>query len=112
MSSTEEDPQFTQIWADAFAKYRKDTGRDITKDSTLKSLHPTDDLLTEIDGRLQGFEKFRHKQPKLWEVLRVSMKPVTLLGGMTQGASTLTPFWPASTVLGAVLFFVSVSLEL
>lgn len=103
-----EDTEFTQIWADAFNIYQEKTGRDIKRDPTLRMLHTTDDLLTQIEQREQKFEEFRNKKGKLWSVLRTAMKPVELLGGLTQGALTLTPFSPASTVLGAVLFLVGV----
>lgn len=111
MTSTGEDLQFTQIWAETFDKYQHDTKRDIKTDPVLARLRTMEDLLREIDKRQQGFEGFRRRHSKLWETLRAAMKPVELIGGMTQGALTLTPFSPASTVLGAVLFLVGVSLE-
>lgn len=103
-----EETEFTQIWADAFGIYKEKTGRDIKTDPTLRLLRTTDDLLLQVEQREHRFDSFRSKKSKLWSVLRSCMKPVELLGGLTQGALTLTPFSPASTVLGAVLFLVGV----
>ena len=106
-----QDTEFTQIWEEAFAIYKEKTGRDIRIDPTLQSLHTTDDLLDQLDQREKRFESFRGKKSKLWSVLRSCMKPIELLGGLTQGALSLTPFAPASTILGAVLFLVGVKIS-
>lgn len=108
MAAAEDEQQITRIWAEALDTYYKRTDRDIRKESTFATICTTDDLLKKIEGKQQNFENFRHKQGKLWEVLRAAMKPVELLGGLAQDAVSLTPFAPASAVLGAVLFLVGV----
>ena len=110
MADNGEDSQFTQIWADTFAKYQRDTDRDIKTVAILKDLNSTEDLLGKLDEGLQHFENYRHHKKALWHTLSTALKPVELLGNMTQGALTLTPFSPASQVFGAVLYFVDVSL--
>ena len=103
-----EEAEFNHIWAEAFALYQEKTGRDIRIDTTLLLIRTTDDLLDQVDRREKRFDSFRSKRSKLWSVLRSCMKPIELLGALAQGASTLTPFAPASTVLGAVLFLIGV----
>lgn len=103
-----EDSEFRQIWTNAFDIYEKTTGRDIKRDSVLRNLNSTEDLLAKISDEEQKFSDFRKKKEKLWSVLSVTMKPIELLGGLTQDTLTLTPFSPCSQVLGAVLYLVKV----
>lgn len=111
MATIGDDQLFTNIWADAFDNYSRQTGRDIRKQPTLATLHTTDDLLQAIEHKQQDFDQFRYKQAKLWEILHLTMKPVELLGDVAKGALGLTPFAPASAVFGAVLFLIGVSLS-
>lgn len=103
-----EDTEFRQIWANAFDIYKKKTGRDIKHDSVLRNLSSTKDLLAEINDEEQKFSDFRKKKEKLFSVLSATMKPVELLGGLTQDTLTLTPFSPCSQILEAALFLVRV----
>ena len=112
MSFDEDDSTFTQTWSDAFDAYKKSTGRDIKLDTALQRLNTTDDLLQKIESQQTDFDTFRSKHSKVWTSLSSAMKPIELLAGLAQGALTLTPFAPASTVLGAALFLIGVSQSL
>lgn len=109
MATTKDEQLFNNLWLDAFSNYHKQTDRDLRKEAILATIHTTDDLLKAIEQKQQDFEHFRHKRSKLWEILRLTMKPVELLSDVAKGILGLTPFAPASPFLGAVLFLIGVS---
>ena len=103
-----ESDQFTAIWKEAFDAYTDFTKRKLQNRDELRGLQTTDDLLTLIESHQDGFGSWRHQHAKTWNFLSNCMKPVTLLGGLTSNALSLTPFAPASTVLGAAFFLIQV----
>ena len=99
---------FDDLWRDAFDAYQRETGRPLLREHVLQTLHSPDDLLNEIESQSQEFGGWRSKNRKLWTTLSTLLVPVTALGGLAQDAVSLTPFAPASVVLGAVLYLVKV----
>jgi hypothetical protein len=100
------DPKFNELQNQALKSYLASMNRDPEDMAMLKKLHSSDDLyyLLETDHlKLRGC---RNKHLKFFSVLSMAIKPLELISGVAQSAVSLTPFAPAFTVLGAVLFLV------
>lgn len=100
--------QVEVLWADALKLYEDKAGRDISKEPGIREIRTTDDLLHLLELKDANFAKYRKKNGKFWRALNGCMQPITLLGGLTVSGLSLSPFAPASQVLGAVLFLVKV----
>jgi len=98
--------EFSQMWAEAYRRYEDETGRDLKLNPALESLRTTDDLIAHIEKTSENHGAFRSKHAKLWSQLLASMKPLEQIGTVAQAAVGLSPFAPASCLLGAVLFLV------
>ena len=97
------------IWSDAFKEYEKSTQRKLEAQPILAKLQTTENLLDKLQSRSKGFETWRNQHAKTWDFLSNCMKPIELLGRLTSNALSLTPFAPASTVLGAAFFLIDVN---
>jgi hypothetical protein len=100
--------QLEGLWADALELYEDKAGRDISKEPGIREIHTTNDLLQQLELKDANFVTYRKKNGKFWRGLNCCMEPITLLGGLTVSGLSLSPFAPASQVLGAVLFLVKV----
>jgi hypothetical protein len=106
-SSSGPDRPLELLWNATFERYHEQTGRDISKDESIRQLDSFDKILVEIAGDEKKFDAFRHHHPKLWDGLDKVARPIKKLGGITQSALSLTPFSSASPALGAILFLVA-----
>ena len=99
---------FETVWKDAFQAYEKSTKRRLQDQDILRKLQTTDDLLIQLQARQQAFGDWRRHHQKTWRFLSTCMRPVELLGNMASQAVSLSPFAPASLVLGAAFFLIDV----
>ncbi|KAI9825150.1 MAG: hypothetical protein M1826_007075 [Phylliscum demangeonii] len=101
------DSETSLMWAEAVSRYNETTGANLL-DAGFPKPQSADDLLTLVDLRHSSFSKFRSKRGKLFEVLKVALKPVQLLGKLAvPGASMAFP--PSSMVFGAVSYLIDVA---
>lgn len=103
MSSTQ---VFDDLWQQALDKYIDSTGRTEREQALLKQLKTPDDLETELAKERDRFETFRAKHGRLTGRLKKAVRPLTVLSGIASSAISLSPFAPASTIFGAVVFVV------
>ena len=106
--SMAESDSLDALWKEAFKAYEGSTERKLQHEPILKKLQTTKNLLTELENCHQGFGGWRNQHSKTWTFLSNCMKPVEMLGGLASDAISLTPFAPASTVLGAAFFLIDV----
>jgi hypothetical protein len=103
MSNTQ---AFDELWAKALDKYIETTSRTESEQALLKQLKTPDDLEKQLETDRDKFSSFRAKQGKLTGRLKKVVKPFTVLSGIASSAISLSPFAPASTIFGAVVFVV------
>lgn len=103
MSNTQ---AFGDLWEEALKKYFESTNRTDSEKALLKKLKSPDDLEALLETDHIGFSGFREKHAKLTGRLKAAVKPFTALSSVVSSAISLSPFAPASTVLGAVVFLV------
>ena len=96
-SSMAKNEEFSQMWAEGFSTYEKETGRDLKLNPALRSLRTTDDLLAQIAKASESQGTFRSKHSRLWSRLRASVKPLELFGAVAKAAIGLSPFAPATS---------------
>lgn len=101
-----DDVTFDQLWNEAVDKYMGTTNRSPEDKKLLLRLRKVDDLFDQIDEESTKFGAFRNKKPKFTNILKKAVKPFIALSGIAQSAISLTPFAPASTFFGAVVFLV------
>ncbi|KAJ4301622.1 hypothetical protein N0V90_003715 [Kalmusia sp. IMI 367209] len=97
---------FEQLWEEAVDRYMGTTNRTPEDKKLLLGLHNIDDLFNQIEKESTKFSAFRNKRARFRNVLTKSVKPFIALSDIAQSALSLTPFAPASTVFGAVVFLV------
>lgn len=101
-----DDATFDGIWDEAVTKYISATNKTPEDKKFLLSLKSSDDLFEQIEKESTRFSSFRSKKAKFRNVLSKSVRPFLVLSDLATSALSLTPFAPASTVLGAVVFLV------
>lgn len=100
------DTNFDDLWDHALEKYFKSTGRSSEEKSLMLKLRDPDDLFNQLEVDHQRFMSFRGKHSKLFNAVKQTVRPFMVLASIAQSAISLSPFAPASTVLGALVFLV------
>jgi hypothetical protein len=101
------DTTFDELWNTAVDNYMRSTGRSPEDKALLNRLHNAEDLYHHLDTDSRKFSDFRHKHAKFFNVLKSSVRPFMVLSEIASSAISFTPFAPASTILGAVVFLVN-----
>jgi hypothetical protein len=89
-----------------FSAYENETNRNLTRDSALRHLKSTDDLLVQIEVEGRAFHDWRNKHRRLWSSLSAFLAPVTAMNEIAFGAVSNYP--PAAALLGSVLYLIKV----
>jgi hypothetical protein len=97
---------FDDLWEQALEKYFKSTDRTDSEKALLKKLKSPDDLEKQLEKDHTKCDRFREKHGKLTGRLKAAIQPFTVLSNVASSAVSLSPFAPASTVFGAVVFLV------
>ena len=97
---------FDDLWEEALDKYIESTGRTPSEQAVLGQLKSPDDLEKQLETEHNKFASFRAKHGKLTGRLKKAIKPFTVLSSVASSAISLSPFAPASTIFGAVVFVV------
>lgn len=95
---------FDELWNQALENYLVSTRRTVEDRAVLKKLHSPEDLHGHLEADYHKFGKFREKHSKLSNTLSKAMRPFMVVSGAVSSALSVTPFAPASVVLGSVLF--------
>jgi hypothetical protein len=98
---------FDGLWEKALEKYFESTDRTDPVKALLKKLKSPDDLQTQLEKDHARFSSFRERHGKLTGRLKAAVKPFTVLSSVASSAVSLSPFAPASTVIGAVVFLMN-----
>jgi hypothetical protein len=72
----------------------------------LTKAHKAEDLAVQLQADHREFSIWREKHSNLTKALKNMMGPFMVLSGIARSAISLSPFAPASVVLGAVTFVV------
>jgi hypothetical protein len=105
-SESSTDARFDELWNQALDRYFDSTDRSPEDKTTLTAIHNAEDLSTQLKTGHGTFGDWRKKHSKFFSALSKGVKPFVLVSEIAQSAVGLTPFAPASTVLGAVFFLV------
>jgi hypothetical protein len=97
---------FNELWDIAVKAYLKSTGRKLDERSLMKKLHSLEDLSKQLELEQQKFSSFREKHSKLTHALHQTVRPFIAIADIATSAISLSPFAPASTILGAAVFMV------
>jgi hypothetical protein len=97
---------FDDLWEEALDKYIESTSRTPSEQALLGQLKSPDDLEKQLQTERNKFDNFRAKHGKLTGRLKKAIKPFTVLSSVASSAISLSPFAPASTIFGAVVFVV------
>jgi Cdc6-like AAA superfamily ATPase len=97
---------FEELWEKAVNKYFASTHRTYSEKVLLKQLKGPDDLQKQLETNHNQFVSFRARHGKLTGTLKKTVQPFIMLSGTASSAISLSPFAPASTILGAVVFLV------
>ena len=97
---------FEDLWEEALDKYIESTGRTLPEQALLGQLKSPEDLEKQLEMDCDRFTSFRAKHGKLTRRLKKAIKPFTVLSSVASSAISLSPFAPASTIFGAVVFVV------
>jgi hypothetical protein len=97
---------FEELWEEAVEKYIDSTGRTPVEQTLLGQLKSPQDLEKHLEGDRDKFDGFRAKHGKLTGRLKRVIRPFTALSNVASSAISVSPFAPASTIFGAVLFVV------
>ncbi|KAI9809387.1 MAG: hypothetical protein M1826_003922, partial [Phylliscum demangeonii] len=101
------DSEISRMWEEAVSQYNETTGVNL-RDADFRKPESADDLLNLLDLRHSSFSKFRRRRGKMFEVLKVALKPVQLLGKLAvPGASMAFP--PTPMIFGAVNYLIDVA---
>jgi hypothetical protein len=95
---------FDDLWEKALHKYFTSTNRTSSEKDLLKQLKTPDDLQKQLEANHNKFSSFRERHGKLTGRLKATVKPFMALSSVASSAVSLSPFAPASTILGAVVF--------
>ena len=95
---------FDALWRDAFEAYFTSTKRTPVEKDELKELHNLDDLQKHLEKDKGKFNQFRAKHSKVTGILKAVLEPFMALSGVASSALSMTPYAPASVILGGVLF--------
>jgi hypothetical protein len=98
---------FDDLWEKALDKYFTSTKRTSSQKALLKQLKSPDDLQKQLETNHNEFSSFRERHGKLTGRLKAAVQPFMALSSVTSSAVQLSPFAPASTILGAVVFLVN-----
>jgi len=107
--ATEQD--YKVLWGKAVDQYIDSTSRTPQQQDLLKELESVQDLEAHLEKHREKFAGFRKKHGKLTGRLKKALRPVTVLSNVASSAIGLSPFAPASTIFGAVLFVVQAASE-
>ena len=97
---------FEDMWEEAVEKYIESTGRTLPEQALLGQLKCPEDLEKQLEMDHDRFNDFRTKRGKLSGRLKKAVKPFAVLSSVASSAVSLSPFAPASTIFGAVVFVV------
>ncbi len=98
---------FNDLWEKALKKYFTSTDRAYSEQALLRQLKSPDDLQKQLETDHNKFRSFRAKHGKLMGRLKAAVQPFMVLSSVVSSAVSLSPFAPASTILGAVFFLVN-----
>jgi hypothetical protein len=98
---------FDDLWEKALDKYFISTKRTSSQKALLKQLKSPDDLQKQLETNHNEFSSFRERHGKLTGKLKATVQPFMALSSIVSSAVQLSPFAPASTILGAVVFLVN-----
>lgn len=97
---------FDKLWEKIFKKYFESTDRTDSEKTLLTKLKNLEDLETQFETDRTKFGKFRGIYRKLTGKLKIAVKSFTVLSIIISNALSLSPFAPASTIFGAVVFLI------
>jgi hypothetical protein len=97
---------FDDLWERALQKYFTSTKRTPPEKDLLLQLKSPDDLQEQLETNRNKFSNFRERHGKLTGRLKAAVRPFMALSSIASSAVSLSPFAPASTILGAVVFLV------
>ena len=98
--------EFIDLWESAIDKYIESTNRTPSEQTVLNQLKSPEDLEKQLEIDRSKFSSFRGKHGKLTRRLKIAVKPFVVLSNVASSAVSLSPFAPASTIFGAILFVV------
>jgi hypothetical protein len=97
---------FDEIWNDAVEQYLRSTSRSSKDRDRYIDVQNPEELFRRLESSQRVFSTWRGRNSKFINTLKRIMQPCAALSAIAQSSISLTPFAPASTVLGAVLFLV------
>jgi hypothetical protein len=98
---------FDDLWEKALKKYFTSTDRTYSEQVLLRQLKSPDDLQKQLETNHNKFSSFRARHGKLTGRLKAAVQPFMALSSVASSAVSLSPFAPASMILGAVVFLVN-----
>ena len=98
---------FDDLWEKALKKYFTSTDRTYSEQVLLRQLKSPDDLQKQLETNHNKFSSFRARHGKLTGRLKTAVQPFMALSSVASSAVSLSPFAPASMILGAVVFLVN-----
>jgi fungal STAND N-terminal Goodbye domain len=98
--------KFDELWNQALDNYFVAINRSPEDKVVLKGIHNADDVFSQLEAGHGKFGDWRNKHSKFFSALSKGVRPFVLVSAVAQSAVSCTPFAPASTILGAVLFLV------
>lgn len=104
-------PLFDELWNQALDSYFVSMDRSLEEKTALKRIHNAEDLSSQLEAGHGKFGDWRNKHSKFFSVLSKGVGPFVLVSEIAQSAVGLTPFAPASTILGAVFCNQPISLS-
>lgn len=99
--------EFESLWEQAWEQYIDSTGRSEDEQQNLiRHVKSPEDLGKQLEIDKDKFTAFRSKHGKLTERLKKAVQPFIALSSVASSALSLSPFAPASTIFGAVVYVV------
>ncbi|KAJ6057041.1 ankyrin repeat-containing protein [Penicillium canescens] len=97
---------FEGLWSEAVDRYIDSTSRTLSEQGLLKQLKSSKELEEQLVKDHLSFTSFRAKRSKITGRIKKAVKPFTVISAVASSAISLSPFAPASTIFGAVVFVI------
>jgi hypothetical protein len=98
--------ELKQLWEEAVSEYNNKSKRGPATEKWKTMVTSDVDLDEAIEQHERDFSRFRNSNRKFWDVFKTTMTQLRKLGQAAQAGIGLTPFAPATVILGAGLFLV------
>ena len=95
---------FPGLWAEAVAKYEKQTERKLEKDSTFTRFQTIEEFENAVGKQKELFSSFRNENKKLASLLAKCVRPLQPILEIIQKGMGNTPYAPVCSVLGAAVY--------